>query len=164
MLSAGPGVIRHSHRCNGPGVTVHRVEPEIHHVRVRVREQETTAELLLSVTTDPGERRMRLSIRCELGEWSGHGEDIFSALRSLMRDLEHDCGRIGVEGARPNAWASGMQRDMGVGRSVYILSLPRSPERPPSAQTLDPAPLDEVGTTADQDEFQRLWMPSSNEL
>ena len=142
---------------------MHRVEPETHRVSVRVGDHDVEATLTLTRTDDWGGRGAHLAVTCELGEWSGLGSDIFSAVRALMDELERVEGRIGVVGAKPNAWASGMQRDMGDGRSVYILTLPRTPGRPPSAPTLDPASLDEVGTTADQDAFQRRWMPTSKE-
>lgn len=135
------------------------VDREVTSVELRVRDREVTGELTLSYIDDGGRRAVRLTATCEFGEWTGTGSDIFGSLRALMVELERDDGRIGVMGARANAWASGMQRDMGSGRSVYLLSLPRTAGRPPSAPTLDPAPLHEVGTTAEQDDFHRRWMP-----
>lgn len=135
------------------------MEPETKSVQVRVRGRDAVATLTVTRTPDWGGRGARLRVVCDLGEWSGLGPDIFGALRALMAHLEADGGLIGVVGARPNAWASGMQRDMGDGRSVYVLSLPRVEGRPPSEPTLDPAPLDEVGTAAQQDAFQEQWRP-----
>jgi hypothetical protein len=136
---------------------VHFVEPEVQPVMLRIGNQDAAAELTLSRADRADD--LRLFVSSELGEWAGWGRDIFGALRALMTELDRHDGRIGVAGARPNAWASGMQRDMGVGRSVYLLSLPRTSERPPIVHTLEPAPLDEVGSTADQDDFQGQWMP-----
>jgi hypothetical protein len=64
---------------------------------------------------------------------------------------------IGVAGARPNVWASGMQRDMGSGFSAYVLTIPQPPGRPPTVPTLEPTPCTEVGTIVEQDDFQRRW-------
>ena len=136
-------------------------EPESYEVAFRLSASDDTAVLTLRRTSDFGGRGALLTVCTATSEWSGLGPDIFSALRSLMLDLERSNGRIGVQGALPHAWASGMQRDMGDGRSVYLLSLPRKSGRPPSIRTLDPAPLDEVGTTVDQDDFQRRWMPAA---
>jgi hypothetical protein len=91
---------------------------------------------------------------------SGHAGDVFEASRALRRLCEAEGILIGFNGARPNAWASGMQRDMGSGHSVYLLNLdpPVARLRPPEVRTLKAAPLDEVGSLAEQDEFQRQWL------
>ena len=128
-------------------------------VQLALGDQQLAAELTLTRTDDWNGHGASLAIKCKSGEWSGLGPDIFSALRVLMADLERDDGRVGVIGARPNAWASNMLRDMGDGRTAYLLSLPWTPTQHPTARTLDAAPLADVGTTADQDEFQRQWMP-----
>lgn len=89
--------------------------------------------------------------------WEAVGPDVFEALRSLRRELDAGGLRVGVNGARPNAWSSGMQRDMGLGRMTYLCELGDSGGFP-MVGTLDPAPLAEVGTVADQDEFHAAWL------
>jgi hypothetical protein len=91
---------------------------------------------------------------------TGSAMDVFEASRMLRRLAELEGIVIGFNGARPNAWASGMQRDMGSGHSVYLLNLdpPVARQRPPEVKTLGPVPLDDVGTVAEQDEFQRHWL------
>jgi hypothetical protein len=84
--------------------------------------------------------------------WSAEGADLFETLRALRARLDNDEILLGCNGARANAWASGMQRDMGEGKTVYLCSLDRR-GRPPVARTLDPAPLDEVATISEQDEL-----------
>jgi hypothetical protein len=74
-----------------------------------------------------------------------------------MAELDQIGARIGVAGARPSSWSSGMQRDMGEGLAVYGLTLPRSPERPTTQKTFSPIQLDEAGSVADQDAFQEAW-------
>jgi hypothetical protein len=61
--------------------------------------------------------------------WSAEGPDLFKALRELRRALDLLGIRLGVNGARRDAWASGMQCDMGEGRVVYLLAEGRA-DRP----------------------------------
>jgi hypothetical protein len=53
--------------------------------------------------------------------WAAEGPDLFKALRALRRILDPLGIRLGVNGARRDAWASGMQCDTGEGRVVYLL-------------------------------------------
>jgi hypothetical protein len=129
------------------------VDPEIRQVAVRVAGEDVVAALTVTSTGDWDGRGVRLSLSCRLGDWSGLGPDLFAALRALMVELERDDGRIGVAGARADAWPSGMQADMGGGRWVYLHGLPSA--GPPGVPTLEPASLDDVGTSVDQDHFQR---------
>lgn len=89
--------------------------------------------------------------------WTGNGPDCFKALRDLRAKL--DCGgiTIGLNGALPNSWSSGMQCDMGEGRVTYLLQL-GTRARPGTVRTLDPARLDALGTVAQQDAFQIKWL------
>jgi hypothetical protein len=52
-----------------------------------------------------------------------------------------------------------MQRDMGEGKTVYLCELDLG-GRPPVAGTLDVAPLDEVATVSEQNEFHARWLAS----
>jgi hypothetical protein len=58
--------------------------------------------------------------------------------------------RLGVNGARRDTWASGMQCDMGEGRVVYLLAEGQA-GRPEQVSTLGPAPVSHMGTVDDQD-------------
>ena len=90
------------------------------------------------------------------------GPDLFEALRTLRAKLDQEEILLGCNGARPNAWASGMQRDMGEGKTVYLCELERR-GRPPEARALDAAPLDEVATVSEQDAFHARWLASRAE-
>lgn len=67
--------------------------------------------------------------------------------------------RLGVNGARRDAWASGMKCDIGEGRAVYLLAGERA-GRPEQVSTLGPAPLTHVGTADDQDQQHERWLCS----
>jgi hypothetical protein len=104
-------------------------------------------------------REWLLTLRGGDRTWSAEGPDLFEALRTLRAKLDKEEILLGCNGARPNAWASGMQRDMGVGKTVYLCELDRG-GRPPEVRTLDAAPLDEAGTVREQDEFHARWLAS----
>jgi hypothetical protein len=87
------------------------------------------------------------------------GPDLFEALRTLRRALDPRGIRLAVNGARRDAWSSGMQRDMGEGRVVYLPTKGES-GRPPQVRTLGPASLLDVGTVREQDEQHRRWLSS----
>lgn len=99
-----------------------------------------------------------LTLTCGDLSWTGAGPDVFEALRQLMRVAAADGALIGVTGARPNAWSSGMQRDMGCGYSTYLLSTPQPPGRPPDVPTLSPVDPSLVGTVEEQDAFHKIWL------
>lgn len=119
--------------------------------------RERPGRLTLTRLTAPAGPPWQLQLATGDQHWTGTGHHVFAAVRDLMADLDEDLARIGVNGARPNVWASGMLADMGDGKSVYLLPTAWTPERPPTVPTLAPAPLTEVGTLADQDRFQQAW-------
>jgi hypothetical protein len=91
--------------------------------------------------------------------WASEGPDLFEALRALRRTADPLGIRLGVNGARRNAWASGMQRDMGEGRFVYLLTEGET-GRPPQVSTLGPASVAEVGSVKEQEEQHARWLSS----
>jgi len=91
--------------------------------------------------------------------WVAEGPDLFKALRALRRILDPLGVRLGVNGARRDAWASGMQCDMGEGRAVYLLAEGQV-RRPEQVSTLGPTPLSHVGTVDDQDQQHEQWLRS----
>jgi hypothetical protein len=91
--------------------------------------------------------------------WAAGGPDLFKALRELRRLLEPLDIRLGVNGARRDAWASGMQCDMGEGRVVYLL-VEGQTGRPAQVSTIGPTALEYVGTLDEQDEQYARWLGS----
>jgi hypothetical protein len=90
--------------------------------------------------------------------WEATGGDIFDALMNLRREAEPDGVQLCCNGARRNAWSSGMQRDMGEGVTTYLLRLGEHQEPPESVRTLDPAPAADVTTVAEQLAFHEEWL------
>jgi hypothetical protein len=141
----------------GPGVTI-TIVPDSESHSILVASGSGSEQWVL--TTDRQGRDWLIAIAGPDGNrWQAEGPDLFEALRALRRALDPRGIRLAVNGARRDAWSSGMQRDMGEGRVVYLLAEAGS-GRPPQVKTLGPAPLTDVGTVAEQDEQHRRWLRS----
>ncbi|MGH8879900.1 MAG: hypothetical protein ACRD0P_21540 [Stackebrandtia sp.] len=89
------------------------------------------------------------------------GPDLFAALAGLRRQLEAEGWRIAVQGARLDTYPSGMARDMGGGRRVYVLHMGRAAASGDLVDTLDP--VDDASPLATVDEQERrfqTWLAS----
>jgi len=93
-------------------------------------------------------------------EWTAEASDVFECLMVLRQQLEPKGVRLCCHGSRRDAWASGMQRDMGAGLNTYLLGAVVEGERPPSVPTLDFAPPELVVSRDDQMEWHREWLRS----
>ena len=100
-----------------------------------------------------------LTVSLDGRSWAAEGPDLFKALRELRRILDPLGIRMGVNGARRDAWASGMQCDMGEGRVVYLLAEGQT-GRPEQASTLGLTSIRHVGTVDEQDEQHGRWLHS----
>jgi hypothetical protein len=80
-------------------------------------------------------------------------------LRNLRRLIDLRGFRLALNGARRDAWASGMQRDMGEGRYVYLLK-PGQTGRPEQVDTLGTAPIELIGSVAEQEAHHAHWLKS----
>jgi hypothetical protein len=100
---------------------------------------------------------LALSFSSARRAWTATGTDVFEALMNLRLDLEAEGVRLCCNGARRNAWASGMQRDMGRGRFVHLLEKGTT-GRPPQVRTLDAAPCGEIVTVQEQKDFHADWL------
>jgi hypothetical protein len=113
-----------------------------------------------SLSTSRGNQDWLLTITSPEGKsWAAEGPDLFNALRALRRILDPLGIRLGVNGARRDAWASGMQCDMGEGRVVYLL-VEGQAGRPEQVRTLGPTATGDVGTVDDQDQQHVRWLRS----
>ncbi len=70
--------------------------------------------------------------------------------------LEPDGLTVAVQGARRDAYPSGMTRDMGGGIMVYVLC-PGQRTRPDLVETFDDAPSDQIATVEEQRAFADAW-------
>jgi hypothetical protein len=91
--------------------------------------------------------------------WPDEGPDLFKALRQLRCALDRLGIRLGVNGARRDAWASRMQCDMGEGRAVYLLAEGQT-GRPGQVSTLGRTAMEHVGTLEEQDQRYARWLRS----
>src|SRR4051812_23575576 len=117
--------------------------------------QERAGRLTLTCLGSPSCPSWQLHLACGDRYRTGGGHHVFAAVRGLMANLDNDMARIGVNGARSNVCASGMLADAAAGKAVYLLPVVWTPGRLRTVATLDPAPLTEVGTLAEQDHFQQ---------
>ena len=133
----------------------HGIVGEVFEVTVIDGEKEAAAWQLLLTKPDP--HRVALALGDDSGRtWEAVGGDVFDALMRLRLQAEPDGIRICCNGARLNAWSSGMQRDIGEGYGVYLLQ-PEKGIRPPEVRTLDPAPPSEIVSVAEQRAFFESW-------
>jgi hypothetical protein len=100
----------------------------------------------------------RIELRGPVGAFSGSGPDQFEALVELRRTLDETGWRIAVQGARRDAFPSGMTRDMRQGMQVYVL-IPGPPAKTTDlVDTLAPAKVDDVGTVDEQRNNWKNWL------
>ena len=126
----------------------------------RVRVASESGDQQWTLTTSRRGRDWLIALTDNDGNsWASEGPDLFEALRALRRTVDPLGIRLGVNGARRNAWASGMQRDMGEGRFVYLLTEGET-GRPPQVSTLGPSSLAEVGSVREQEEQHARWLSS----
>jgi hypothetical protein len=86
--------------------------------------------------------------------------DAFSALVAVRLRLESLGWLIAVQGSRPNAYASGLQRDMHGGIRAYICEMGKWPLRESLIDIFASAERDEIATVAEQREWYRQWRES----
>ncbi len=130
--------------------------PENHLIQVLA----DASEQQWSLTTSRRGRDWLITItRPDGTSWAAEGPDLFKALRALRRVLNPLETRLGVNGARRDAWASGMQCDMGEGRVVYLLVEGKA-GRPEQVGTLGNTSVSHVGTVDDQDQQYERWLHS----
>lgn len=127
--------------------------------------------LLVLVQSDAGEQQWMLTTGRRAGTGCSRspaqtrragrpgGPDLFKALRELRCALDPLGIRLGVNGARRDAWASGMQCDMGEGRVVYLLAEGQT-GRPEQVSTLGRTAIEHVGTLEEQDQYHARWLGS----
>jgi hypothetical protein len=89
--------------------------------------------------------------------WTAEAGDAFGCLMNLRREVESVGGRLCCNGARLDAWSSGMLRDMGSGFGCYLLDGVPHGQQPPMVHTLDPTDPDKAVTVEDQIAWYQRW-------
>jgi hypothetical protein len=91
--------------------------------------------------------------------WCAEAADVFQCLLEIRCKTQSEDIMICCNGARTNAWASGMLRQMSGGNSVYLLSHDRDTSLADRVLTLDPAPCEDIAATVSaQEAFYRAWL------
>jgi hypothetical protein len=91
-------------------------------------------------------------------EWRAEEHDVFHCLLALRAQVEPLGLQLCCNGARRDAWTSGMLGDMWQGKIVYLLGEAKPGERPPMAPTLGPAPATSVSSVQEQRAFHEAWL------
>ncbi|WP_344117673.1 hypothetical protein [Streptomyces blastmyceticus] len=113
---------------------------------------EETWLLLLEESEIPG-----ITLKsCDGWAWSADGDDIFEAMSRIRLQIEPLGYQLLCNGARIDAFPSGMSRDMWGGRVLYILKPGRAAYR--RVSIFDRAEPASVGTVAAQQGFYDSWL------
>ena len=89
-----------------------------------------------------------------LGERTYVDDDLFCCLIAFRREVEPLGWRVLCNGARRNAWPSGMLGQMSAGTKTYLLIEPRRPGLPEIPEVFEAAPESEVVTVQEQESFR----------
>lgn len=124
-----------------------------------VRTDGTVDAWSLELTRIQPQRIYRLSCRDGDGrEWAAESSDVFACLMDLRRQVESMGIRLCCNGSRRDAWSSGMQRDMGEGLVVYLLSEVPKGVRAPQVPTLDPIEPSLAVAVGEQEAWYQEWL------
>src|SRR5205807_954787 len=106
---------------------------------------------------DPDDFEYELHLSLPRTRFVVTGPDLFECLMKLRRQyLDPQSWKIGCNGARENAWASGMLRTSGGGIDVYLLT--GTTNRPPRlAPTFGPSPKRSVVSVERQLAYYEWW-------
>lgn len=103
----------------------------------------------------------RLALTSEAaGDHSVEGPDQFENLATLRRTLEPKGLLILCNGARVDAWATAMSRQMGGGTKVYLLRMGEQAVRRALVNTFDPCDGALIGTVDEQKAYFLAWTRS----
>jgi len=89
------------------------------------------------------------------------GDDLFSALIALRRELEPSGGRLLCAGSRRDVYPSGMSRSMGSARQAYLIKL--GEPATVLVDIFDRADARDVGTIDEQSAYKTRWATSLRE-
>ncbi|MFI9815975.1 hypothetical protein [Saccharothrix variisporea] len=99
--------------------------------------------------------RIELVLRGDL--FTATASDVFEALARLRRQLEPTGHAVAVQGARRDVWPSGMTRDMSGGLQAYVMRPGEKATASDLVETLADAPVELLGTIAEQEACRDAW-------
>ena len=130
---------------------------------VTVLENGSEATWSLHAHRNP-DRQIELTLHFTADQtWTTRGTDFFGLLMSLRELVEPSGILICCNGARINAWSSGMQRDMGVGHMVYLLEEGERSSRPQMLPTWGPVNSADVVTLSEQSTWHQASLSQEPE-
>jgi hypothetical protein len=94
------------------------------------------------------------------GKLRADAEDLFECLAKLRLDLEKEGAKVLCNGARLDAFPSGMAREMSGGKKVYLLKKGEPANPRDLVNTFDEAPIEKIASVADQREYYLAWIES----
>lgn len=122
---------------------------------------EESAETFITIEVIRAQQPALLTLSdARFGTLQFEGADIFDAMLRIRRRLEAEGLLLLCNGARIDAYPSGMSRQMSSGRKLYVHEL-GVPGRPSTVVDIfDESPRDRIGTITQQDEYMRRWRNS----
>lgn len=125
------------------------------------------ARLVCGGSTEPCKVAWRLELWAEdtyfveltsgRGQFDGSGSDLFEALVVVRRQLESIGCLLAVQGSRLDAYPSGMGRDMGGGRRIYVMTMGRPADAADLVDTLAEADPSQLATVEEQERYFDEW-------
>ena len=112
--------------------------------------------VLNDVTT--ADHRAQITLNYNQTSLTTMGDDIVDALRQSRLELETQNAMILCNGARIDAYPSGMSRQMSLGRIVYLNQTGQPAKH--KAAIFDKADADWVASVAEQDKYHCDWLAS----
>ena len=132
---------------------------------VEIRLKTPTGEVQsIPAFVGPSERGWTLKVTIPgLGLRQAFGPDLFECLLRLRAELEPLGYRTLVDGARRNAWPSGMARDMAGGRKAYLPVLGQHGHREDMVDIFGPADEADTALVHEQRAFSERWLAEVGE-
>ena len=112
--------------------------------------------VLNDVTT--ASHRAQITLNYNQTSLTKTADDFFDALRQIRLELETQNAMILCNGARIDAYPSGMSRQMSLGLIVYLNQMGQPAKQ--KAAIFDKVDADWVASVAEQDKYHRDWLAS----
>jgi hypothetical protein len=121
---------------------------------------ETVRDLVAGYATEPNAPCFLDYVDPQQGPLHLSGQDFFSCLRDLRLVLERQGIKVLCNGARIDAWVSGLASQMSAGGAVYLVKVGQPASPNDVVPLFGPTPAEFVGTVAEQRAYQEQWWAS----